>query len=426
MSSHPNSLLKSWSVQLSKIGAWLQLTLLLAVLTSGQAHGSADRSHRDWLEPMVVAAYFAEWGIYGDAPFTAADIPASRLTHVIYSFAAIENGEIALVDRHAALEAKLPNDPSGLWPAGNLAQLARLKTLYPHLKTLVAVGGWTLSSPFSDVALTRQSRQRFARSVVAFLRQYELDGIDLDWEYPVKGGKEGNVNRPEDRQNYALLTRELRSQFEAAGKADGKHYTLTVATPAAAWAINNFDLAQMANDVDWFNVMAYDYSGTWESTTGHLAPLTSADGRPSVMDTLNHYRTAGVPNDQIVLGIPLYARAWSGVPAANNGLYQNATGPLEGLTEPGYLSYADLRRRMAASPGDFVVTLDPAAQAASIYNPKLADGTFFTLETPATMRAKLRLVQSRGLRGIMFWSIDGDVRNPSDPNSLVGTLPLSI
>lgn len=395
-----------------------------AILPASQSHAAADPAHRDRLHPMVVAAYFTEWGIYADEPFTVADIPASHLTHVIYSFAAIEDGEMAIVDPHAALEATLPNDPTGTWPAGNLAQLAHLKTLYPHLKTLVAVGGWTLSSPFSDTALTRESRQRFARSVVTFLRQHNLDGIDLDWEYPVSGGKEGNVNRPEDRQNYALLTEEIRNHLDAAGKEDGKRYILTVATPPGASTIDNFDLAQMARFVDWFNLMAYDYSGTWELTTGHLAPLKSAAGRPSVIDTLDRYSSAGVPNQQLVLGIPLYSRAWSGVPPANNGLHQKAEGPLQGLTEPGYLNYAEVRRRMARAPADFNLSFDPSAQAAFVYSPTLDGGTFFTLETPATMQEKLRLARSRALRGIMFWSIDGDVRDPSDPNSIIGILPL--
>lgn len=373
---------------------------------------------------MVVAAYFTEWGIYEDEPFTPVDIPAAYLTHVIYSFAAIENGEIAIVDSHAALEASLPNDPTGAWPAGNLPQLTHLKTLYPHLKVLVAVGGWTLSSPFSDAALTPASRTRFARSAVAFLRQHNLDGIDLDWEYPGGGGHDGNISRPEDRTNYALLVEEVRAQFEVAGREDGKNYILTVASPAAAWAIDKFDLPRMMRSIDWFNVMAYDYSGTWESVTGHLAPLQSAGGRPSVTDTIARYRSAGVPAWKIVLGIPLYARAWSGVPNTNNGLYQSASGPLQGLTEPGYLSYADLRRRMIQSPADYQLFLDPAAQAAFVYNPLLDGGTFFTLETPSSMQQKLAFAHTQDLRGIMFWSIDGDVRNPSDPNSLVGTLPI--
>ncbi len=372
---------------------------------------------------MVVAAYFTEWGIYNNA-YTVADIPAAYLTHIIYSFASIENGEIALVDRHAALEATLPNDPTNTWPAGNLAQLAHLKTLYPKLKTLIAVGGWTLSSAFSDMALTDESRQRFARSAVAFIREYNFDGIDLDWEYPVGGGKDSNTTRPEDRQNYALLTEELRTQLNIAGKADGRHYILTVASPAGARIIPNFDLASMARSVDWFNVMAYDYSGTWEETTGHLAPLQAPPNLPSVTDTLDRYRAAGVPNDQIVLGIPLYARAWSGVPATNNGLNQHAAGPLEGLTEPGYINYSDLQQRIRNSPDDYHQHFDPSAQAAYIFNPTLDGGTFFTLETPSTLKEKLNTVRSRNLRGLMFWSIDGDIRDPSDPNSLIGILPL--
>ena len=109
-------------------------------------------------EPRIVG-YFAEWGIYG-RKYNVGDIPADKLTHINYAFAKIANGECVLVDSYAAIDKAYPGDT---WDNGVLRgsfnQLRKLKTKYPHLKTLISVGGWTLSGSFSDVALTEASRE---------------------------------------------------------------------------------------------------------------------------------------------------------------------------------------------------------------------------------------------------------------------------
>src|SRR5262249_14122871 len=160
-------------------------------------------------------------------------IPAAKLTHVNYAFAKIgPTGECALFDSYAAIDKFYPGDK---WDAGflrgNFHQLQILKQKHPHLKTLISVGGWTLSGPFSDVALTPASRSKFAKSCVAFATKYGFNGVDIDWEYPVGGGLEGNKTRPEDKANYTLLLAELRQELDSQGKKDNKHYLLTIAAP---------------------------------------------------------------------------------------------------------------------------------------------------------------------------------------------------
>ena len=54
-------------------------------------------------------------------------------------------------------------------------------------------------------------------------------GLVLPREYPVSGGLSGNINRPEDKQNYVLLLKEIRQQLDTASILDGKTYLLTVA-----------------------------------------------------------------------------------------------------------------------------------------------------------------------------------------------------
>ena len=244
-----------------------------------------------------------------------------------------------LGDPFADVEKVYPNAASqvddGERRNGNFGELRRLKRQYPHLKTLISVGGWTWSDKFSDVALTAESRQKFARSCVDFMRKYGFDGIDIDWEYPVGGGEEGNLNRPEDKQNFTLLLRALQEKIQKKEAADGRDYLLTIAAPAGAEQYNNLELDQIHQHVDWINVMTYDYHGSWESQTNLHAPLYSATGDPSpdaqnwnVDATISGYRNKGVPANKLVMGGSLL---WA------------AVGPVWAIQTMGYISPAEVQ-----------------------------------------------------------------------------------
>jgi chitinase len=138
----------------------------------------------------VVIAYL----FVGNAPAEVSDADASRLTHINYAFANLRDGEV--VEGFAA-------------DADNFRRLRALRDRHPHLRILVAVGGWTWSGGFSDAALTGASRERFVRSAVAFVERHGLDGLDIDWEYPGLPGNK-NVHRPEDKTNFTTLMAALR------------------------------------------------------------------------------------------------------------------------------------------------------------------------------------------------------------------------
>lgn len=156
------------------------------------------------------------------------------------------------------------NDLEDNYGKGAFKRFNNLKREYPHVKTLIAIGGWNEGSiKYSNMAASGDSRATFVSSVVAFLDKYGFDGLDLDWEYPAaRGGK------PHDKQNFISLLRELKSAF-----AD-KGYLLTAATSAGKWfADPAYDIPAMSQYLDLINVMAYDYHGGWEQVTGHNAPL---------------------------------------------------------------------------------------------------------------------------------------------------------
>lgn len=139
------------------------------------------------------------------------DVEAFGYTHLAFSFAGI-NWAGAIEPYNGILD---------YYPM--YSSFNQLKTTYPGLKTLIAVGGWTFDqSRFVLVSSTDARRSAFASSVVAFLENHNFDGIDLDWEYPVTRDGTGA-----DYNNYPLLCQALRTAFDNAGHSD---WLITVAT----------------------------------------------------------------------------------------------------------------------------------------------------------------------------------------------------
>jgi chitinase len=382
----------------------------------------------------VLAAYFPEWGIYG-RNFQVADVPAEKLTHLIYSFLDLKsNGEVALFDSYAAVEKRFPagetvsgqadqwyyppGDPRAtqtVW--GNFAQLAQLKEKYPHLKVSIAVGGWTLSDHFSTVTATAAGRETFANSLVRFLDTYRMfDGIDFDWEYPGGGGEAGNSASPNDGANYALLMQQVRAKVDALGARLGRRYELSIASPGGIEKIRNFNLPGLTPYVDFFNLMSYDFHGTWENTTGHQAGFTADPNGYDVKTAVAAYLSAGVPAAKIVLGAPLYTRAWSGVADGGDGGYSEvASGAAPGSFEAGNYDYKDLLGRLQAAGSDWKLYWDDTAQAAYLYNGR--EKIFSSFETPSSIAQRSQWAEDIGLGGMMFWDISNDAT--ASPESLL-------
>lgn len=140
--------------------------LLISFLLSNNTF--ADSTSKNF----KIVGYFANWS---SIPITA--LPVQNLSIINYAFATTKkNGSIELTN--------LDKDEA------NFKAITELKTKNPQLKVVLSVGGWTLSKNFSDIAANPRSREQFALSAKQLMLKYkELDGIDIDWEYPVSGGE---------------------------------------------------------------------------------------------------------------------------------------------------------------------------------------------------------------------------------------------
>src|SRR6266446_4067124 len=224
-----------------------------------------------------------------------AEITADKLTHINYAFANIKDGRVVEGFSH---------------DAENFKVLGRIRKRHPHLKILISVGGWTWSGGFSDAALSPQSRRRFVESAVAFVRRHDLDGFDVDWEYPGQRGY-GNPYRPEDKESFTALMAELRAALDAEGKKRRRHYLLTFAAGASSNFLAHTEMDRVQASVDFVNLMTYDCrEAEGDPLAGHHANLfvhPSDPDQQSADRAVREFLAAGVPAAKLVLGVPFYA-----------------------------------------------------------------------------------------------------------------------
>ena len=403
--------------------------------------GGGDNTGPDTDKRIV--AYYIEWGIYG-RDYQPADMPLDKVTHVNYAFANIGNdGRIAIGDPYAAIEKLYPGDAWDQPYAGTYNQLNNvLREEYPHIKTLISVGGWTWSGLFSDVALTEESRAIFAESCVDFIRTYNFDGVDIDWEYPVEGGLSSNIRRPEDGVNYTLLLQELRDQLDVAAAEDGREYLLTIAAPAGWDKVRHLEIEALSNVLDWINVMTYDLRGAWDLTaTAHHSGMFENPDDPndgnSIAEKYNvnwaiqEFLAQGADPNKIVIGLPFYSRSWGGVqdPLGNGGLYQPATSVPPGTWDDwssgatGINDYFEIEEFL--NSGLYTRYWDDVAKVPYLYSPSQYGGHFVSYDDPESLGIKIDYILENELGGAMFWEITGD-RNETLLDVLVeGLEPVS-
>ncbi|MGL6039895.1 MAG: glycoside hydrolase family 18 protein, partial [Deefgea sp.] len=255
----------------------------------------------------ILLAYLATW-----QQCDLARIPVEKLTHLCYAFAKVVDGEVV---PQTSSDASLSNEAYCLHIS---AQLRQLKQRNPDLKILISVGGWSADG-FSDAALTPESREKLARSTLAFIQKYQFDGVDLDWEYP-SNDMAGIKARVEDKQNFTLMLTEMRRQLNAAA-TQKTPYLLTIAAGAGQYYLDGVEIKAVAAQCDFINLMTYDFYNGWATHAGHHANLYRAEHDPDA-DSADHavqlYLANGVRADQLVLGCPFYGRSLRGVGA--NGI----------------------------------------------------------------------------------------------------------
>lgn len=367
--------------------ALLSALLGVSLVVDPSAHAARPR----------VAAYYD-----GSSPVSA--IPARKLDDLLYAFAEPDDRGLCA-----------PPTPKQL---SIFAALRQLRSTHPKLRLLISIGGWGQAPQYSDIALTPASRAAFAASCTRlFVQGQRFDGIDLDWEFPVRGGL--NKSRPEDRNDATALARELRRQLDALGTKDHRHYLLTLAVPAGTWqqggayaVSDSYDLRTVAATADWLNVMTYDMSNIYSPYTGFNAPLHADPrdptpeperSRDNLAGALRYFESEGVPASKIMLGVAFYGRGFSGVAASDAGLYSRYRG---GFDETPWKKV----RAKFLTGRSWVRHWSASAAAPWLYNAEKR--VFFSYDDPESMRIKAAFIAAHHLRGAVIWELGED--DPAD------------
>lgn len=354
-----------------------------------------------------------------------------QITHLNYSFGLVYNNEKDETNDALKDASKLHQIWLSQKVQDDLLKIPQLRKQNPNLKVLLSVGGWGARG-FSGAAATKESRAVFIQSAQEIIAKYGLDGIDLDWEYPVNGAWGLVESQPADRANFTALLTELRAAL-------GHKKLLTIAVGANAESPKSWvDVKAIAPSLDYINLMTYDMAYGTQYFNSNLYnstqwPTVAAADKYSADFVVSNYLAAGLKPSQMNLGIGFYGRVpkraiepgidWSKPDAQKNPATQPYFGPAQielfkslgvDLSKDTYVKYNDIVAKLINDPQKrFSQHWDDEAKVPWL-SVQSADGkTLFALsyENPRSVAIKADYIKSKGLGGAMFWEYGADDNN---------------
>ncbi|KAK4512505.1 uncharacterized protein ATC70_003206 [Mucor velutinosus] len=365
----------------------------------------------------VVVGYFPNW-LGEKLPVSSIDF--SSYTHIHYAFAIMVSGNVPEWTDPTAIDTQLNQLVEGAHGANS--------------KVLISIGGWSGSKTFSRMASTSSSRKEFIDWNVEQITKYKTDGVDIDWEYPGRQGAGCNdVDDQNDVPNLLTLLQELRAALDSAFDT---HKEISIAGYSEAFTtgsgtVSNDVTTAIGKVLDRVNIMSYDINGAWNSQTGPNSPLDAPGGNTSFNSAIDAWISAGVPANKLTGGLPFYGRSTvaSEDMTKSSSLYQGqesgdppkgdsddaewqdpncAKSPssLSGIWKFGNLMSQGVLDTPTTAKAPWVRTWDKGSSTPWLFNPSTK--IFISYDDPLSIAAKVKSASSKGLAGVMVWSVDQD------------------
>ncbi|PIC29456.1 hypothetical protein B9Z55_021022 [Caenorhabditis nigoni] len=337
--------------------------------------------------PKRVVGYFNGWESREISPSQL-----SKLSHVIYCCLGFDANQTHFLD--------------------NIPSKRRFSDVRNHarasntgVKVMAGIGGTHYSQYFPQVAA--ENREFFVNSTVQFIKDYQIDGVDLYWHEPDSLGG--------DKENYVLLVRDLRLKLTELQISQNRTtpYLLTVLTPSFGWYLEDgVDLPGLSEYVDFFNVASDDYTDSSSEALGAYtkphAPLYSGSGdkpKQNVDWTMRYYTCNTKQPEKVNMGLPFFGRYWMNVldPIAKNNEVWRRVKTVEGVAEKGLVLWKNVVRDGWNISN---IKWDQKSKSSYIWDPE--NKWFLGIDDEQSLKEKINYVKDKNLGGVMIWSIDMD------------------
>ncbi|KAJ2398257.1 hypothetical protein GGI23_003263, partial [Coemansia sp. RSA 2559] len=306
-------------------------------------------------------------------------------------------------------------------------------------KISVSIGGWTGSNRLSTIMHDAHKRASLIRAIGAFVEKYELDGVDIDWEYVGREGSKCNkYSAAEDSGNLLRFLRTLRASFHARfSSQDEKLISLAVPMQPFDGADGPMkDVSAIAEYVDYASLLAFDVNGAWSNTTGPNAPLDFEKNRGaqhSLSHAVDQWLDAKWPADKMVAGISFHGRSLTtrSVITAKEGaemyvafdkdvpqgdeedalwydVCENVNA-MSGVWQYKHLRDQGVLKTTNTTGEDWIRMWDSKTSTPWLYNPQMR--RFISYDDPASISKKVELARTKNLKGMMAWSLHADYNN---------------
>lgn len=269
---------------------------------------------------------------------------------------------------------------------GNISSLASTDYVtYAHdhgVEVWALVKNFALSNSNVDtnyILTHTSSRQNLVNQIVSQALQYNLDGINIDFE---------GISESELGDAYIQFLRELSI------KCENNDIILSTAVGIPAAFNSVYKYKEQANFVDYICMMAYDQHYGQESGAGPVASLDWVEN--SVKNILDE----GIPSDQVLLGVPFYSKLWNLTPTSNK---EEEASYLIGYKNLGLTAAKNWMKENITSP-------EWLEECGQYYGEIHTNGIIYKmwLEDATSIEKKLSLLKKYNLAGAAFWSSDLD------------------
>ncbi|XP_019880028.2 chitinase-3-like protein 2 isoform X2 [Aethina tumida] len=315
-------------------------------------------------------------------PLKSENVDPFLCTHINLAFVSVLNNTLYISDAQTA----------------TIRRIAALKLINPKLKVLLSVGGAGNTSGFGTMVTNHGNRKTFIKSVMNCIRNYRIDGIDLDWEYP-----------NEDRKQRMHFT-QLLEEFRASINRQNKPYLLTVAVAAPVPIVDTaYDVMYMNDYVDYVNLMSYDYHFYTKYTpfTGLNSPLYGNSQDIFIFATLNmnytvnYWNYKGMDRNKIVVGLPTYGHSFKLMNPRNNGLFAPASGYGK-LGSNGFIDYGQVCVFLTLNHISPIFDMDTKSPYASKYL------EWISFDDEQSLSYKAEFIRDNHYGGAMVYSMNTD------------------